>query len=65
MMDPVFAMDETFSLARGSRLVRSTHLTGVMRREHADEQRRFYCLLLFLPLLGRCRTEHASGRRAR
>ncbi len=36
-MDPVFAMDETLSLARGSRLVRSTHLTGVMRREHADD----------------------------
>lgn len=52
-MDSVFAVDETFSLAYGSRLVRSTLLTGVMRREHVDEQRRFDFLSCFLSLLGR------------
>ncbi len=55
MMDPVFAMDETFSHASGSRLVRRCDLTSVMQREHADEQRNFVCQALFLPHLGRCR----------
>jgi hypothetical protein len=55
MMDPVFAMDETFSLASGSRLVRRCDLTSVMQREHADGQRNFACQAHFLPHLGRCR----------
>lgn len=54
MMDPVFAMDETFSLASGSRLVRRCDLTSVMQREHADGQRNFACQAHFLPHLGRC-----------
>ncbi|ESX19229.1 hypothetical protein X765_32190 [Mesorhizobium sp. LSHC440B00] len=40
-------MDEIFSLAGGSRLVRLWNLTSVMRRQHADEQRDFDCLLHF------------------
>ena len=54
MMDPVFAMDETFSNASGSHLVRRCDLTSVMQREHADEQRNFVCQAHFLPHLGRC-----------
>ena len=57
MMDPVFAMDETFSLASGSRLVRRCDLTSVMQREHADGQRNFACQAHFLPHLGRCRVQ--------
>lgn len=59
MMDPVFAMDETFSHASGSRLVRRCDLTSVMQREHADEQRNFVGQALFLPHLGRCRSSPA------
>jgi|GEM_PF-7009154 len=58
MMDPVFAMDETFSHASGSRLVRRCDLTSVMQREHADEQRNFVCQAYFLPHLGRCLIAH-------
>lgn len=61
MMDPVFAMDETFSLASGSRLVRRCDLTSVMQREHADGQRNFACQAHFLPHLGRC--QRALGHR--
>ena len=60
MMDPVFAMDETFSLARGSRLVLLCILTSAMQREHAGGQRRFDPLPHFLPLLGRCQTAGAA-----
>lgn len=60
MMDPVFAMDETFSHASGSRLVRRCDLTSVMQREHADEQRNFACQAHFLPHLGRCQRETIS-----
>jgi hypothetical protein len=68
LMDPVFAMDETFSFARGSRLdelCTALQLTISTPRVHARGQRCFACQADLLPLLGRCRNEHARERLAR
>jgi hypothetical protein len=63
-MDPVFAMDETFSFACGSRLDElrtALQLTNSTPRAHVRGQRCFACQADILPLLGRCREEALAG----
>jgi hypothetical protein len=60
LMDPVFAMDETFSSSRGSRLDQlrnALELTTITPRAHIRGQRSFDRQSGLLPLLGRCRRE--------
>ena len=54
LMDPLFAMDETFSSYRGSRLDQlrtALELTTITPRAHVRGQRRFACQADLLPLL--------------
>jgi len=56
LMDPVFAMDETFSSSRGSRLDQlrnALELTTITPRAHVRGQRSFDRQSDLLPLLGR------------
>ena len=59
LMDPVFAMDETFSSSRGSRLDQlrnALELTTITPRAHVRGQRSFDRQSDLLPLLGRYRS---------
>jgi hypothetical protein len=69
LMDPVFAMDETFSSSRGSRLdqlrnaLELTTITprALTPRAHIRGQRSFDRQSGLLPLLGRCQREALAG----
>jgi hypothetical protein len=64
LMDPVFAMDETFFSSRGSRLDQlrnALELTTITPRAHIRGQRSFDRQSSLLPLLGRCRTCPSTG----